>query len=135
MFDKAYKWVDSHFEAFGKAAKNGVNLALGTDAGSPLNGYADTALEAELWSIAGATNQQILRALFTNAADLLQISDDYGELVPGKMADFVMFDASPLADIKVLQHPKRVAKFGEFVDTTGFQNPFILPLDKGHLAY
>ena len=110
-------------------------MALGTDAGSPLNGYADTALEAELWSIAGATNQQILRALFTNAADLLQISDDYGELVPGKMADFVMFDASPLADIKVLQHPKRVAKFGEFVDTTGFQNPFILPLDKGHLAY
>lgn len=135
MVDKAYKWVDSHFEAFGKAAKNGVNLALGTDAGSPLNGYADTALEAELWSIAGATNQQILRALFTNAADLLQISDDYGELVPGKMADFVMFDASPLADIKVLQDPKRVAKFGEFVDTTGFQNPFILPLDKGHLAY
>ena len=51
------------------------------------------------------------------------------------MADFVMFDASPLSDIKVLQDPKRVAKFGEFVDTTGFQNPFILPLDKGHLAY
>ena len=115
MVDKAYKWVDSHFAAFGKAAKNGVNLALGTDAGSPLNGYADTALEAELWTIAG--------------------SADYGELVPGKMADFVVFDASPLADIKVLQEPKRVAKFGEFVDTTGFQNPYILPLDKGHLAY
>ncbi|KIU25565.1 amidohydrolase family protein [Weissella cibaria] len=117
MVDKAYKWVDSHFAAFGKAAKNGVNLALGTDAGSPLNGYADTALEAELWTIAGATNAQILQALFTNAAD------------------FVVFDASPLADIKVLQEPKRVAKFGEFVDTTGFQNPYILPLDKGHLAY
>jgi imidazolonepropionase-like amidohydrolase len=135
MVDKAYKWVDSHFESFGKAARNGVNLALGTDAGSPLNGYNDTALEAELWSIAGATNQQILRALFTNAAELLQIDADYGEIVPGKMADFVVFDASPLDDINVLKDPKRVAKFGEFVQTDGFINPATLPLDKGHLAY
>jgi imidazolonepropionase-like amidohydrolase len=135
MVDKAYQWVDQHFESFGKAARNGVNLALGTDAGSPLNGYNDTALEAELWSIAGATNAQILQALFTNAADLLQISDDYGELVRGKMADFVVFEKSPLVDIKVLHDPKQVAKFGEFVDTTGFINPATLPLDKGHLAY
>ncbi|MDR3189750.1 MAG: amidohydrolase family protein [Lactobacillaceae bacterium] len=137
MTEKAERWLEPQMNAFGRAARDGVRLALGTDAGSPLNTFSDTATEAYLWSIAGATNAQILTALFTNAAELLQIDADFGDLTVGKVADFVTFADNPLADINVLANPVDVYKFGERVDRTGMNNLFLAdyPLNLGALKF
>lgn len=52
MVKTAYKWAPRHMRALGQYAKAGVKLTLGTDAGSPLNGFNDTALEAQLMVMA-----------------------------------------------------------------------------------
>lgn len=136
MVDKSYEWVEKHFNSFGMAARDGVKIALGTDAGSPLNGFGDTALEAELMTMAGATNLQVLRAATKNSADLLDITADYGTLEVGKFANFMVLDANPLHDIKTLQAPNEIVHTGKIV-TTPYHNDFadLYPLDKGHLGF
>jgi imidazolonepropionase-like amidohydrolase len=84
-----------------KLADNGVTVALGTDSGPParFQGYFEH-LEMELMAEAGLTPQQILEAAGGDAARCMGLDRDLGTLQPGKWADFVVLEKSPLIDIK-----------------------------------
>jgi imidazolonepropionase-like amidohydrolase len=45
------------------------------------------------------TAQEALKAATASAADKLGLSPDLGTVAPGKLADLVVLDADPLADI------------------------------------
>ena len=64
---------------------------------------------------------------------LMDLEDEVGVIAPGKLADIVIWNSDPLADITVLQRPSEIAtiiKDGRVVDLEagGFrQLPFELP--------
>jgi len=53
-----------------------------------------------------------LMSATVNASDLLRISDDYGTLEAGKMADIIAVGSDPLKDISVMEKVDFVMKGG-----------------------
>lgn len=97
------------------AHDKGVTFAVGTDAGTPFNGFA-TGTAEEMWLLvnkAGLSNVEALRAATVNAARLLRLDADRGTLEVGKRADFLVLDADPTVDIAAVQQTdKAVVKGG-----------------------
>jgi imidazolonepropionase-like amidohydrolase len=83
-----------------RLADAGVPIALGTDTGPTgrFQGYFEL-MELELMVKAGMTPRQALMAANRDAARCLKVDRDLGTLEPGKWADFVVLDASPLVSI------------------------------------
>jgi len=102
--EKSGRVLQAHKESFIKACKAGINIAMGTDAGTPLNKMDMSAHEIELMVNAGMSNMDAVVSATRNSARLLGIDDEYGTLEKGKAADFIVLDSDPLADIKALQH-------------------------------
>jgi imidazolonepropionase-like amidohydrolase len=82
-----------------KLSAAGANIVLGADTGveDHLFGLAEH-LELEAMVDAGMTPTQVLFAATSRAAEYLNLADR-GSLVPGKRADLLVLDASPLDDI------------------------------------
>lgn len=78
----------------------GVMLAMGTDTGpfGRFQGYFEL-MELELMVRAGLTPRQALAAATRDAARCMRIDGEVGTLEPGKWADFLVLDASPLDDL------------------------------------
>ena len=87
---------------------SGVPIAFGTDSGPPgrFPGYFEH-MEFDLMAEAGITAREILLSATSVAARCLSL-DDVGTLEPGKWADFVVIEQSPLADIQALHSIKDV---------------------------
>jgi imidazolonepropionase-like amidohydrolase len=92
------------------AFKQGVRVALGTDAGVYPHGMNG----GEFWSMVqlGLTPTQALQAGTVNAAELMGWSDRVGAVRPGLFADIVAVKADPLNDVRSLQHVEFVMKDG-----------------------
>ncbi|KRK62534.1 amidohydrolase [Companilactobacillus farciminis KCTC 3681 = DSM 20184] len=103
MVDKARGFLDKFYARMKVVNKAGVKLAFGTDAGTPFNRFADTPKELELLTKVGASNVEVLLAATKNSAHLLRIDDKYGSIQEGKIADFLVLDHDPLADVKAVQ--------------------------------
>lgn len=58
---------------------------------------------------------QAIQAATINAADLMGWADQIGAIEPGKFADMIAVDESPLGDIKQLEHVQFVTKGGAVV--------------------
>lgn len=82
-----------------KLSAAGAHVVLGADTGveDHLFGVAEH-LELQAMVDAGMTPAQVLVAATSRSAEVLHL-DDRGSLVPGKRADFLVLDASPLDDI------------------------------------
>jgi|SRR5271169_378679 len=80
--------------------RSGVPLLAGTDAGNPYC-FPGFSLHDELALLveSGVTPLAALQAATLNAAAFMNSSDRYGTIAPGKIADLVLLDADPLADI------------------------------------
>lgn len=78
---------------------SGVVIAFGTDSGvsGRFQGYFEH-LEMELMAEAGLSPMEILTSATGSAASCLDLKD-VGTLEPGKLADFVVLDKDPVADI------------------------------------
>jgi len=95
----------------------GVIVAAGTDAGNigTLHGPS-LHREFELMAEAGLTPEQVLLTATRNAAKVFSASPEFGTLEPGKLADMVILDADPLADVANLRRIHRVVKGGVIID-------------------
>lgn len=84
-------------------ADGGVTIAMGTDSGPParFQGYFEH-LEMEMMAEAGMTPMQILVAATGDAARCIGL-EETGTLEPGKLADLVVLQEDPLADIRNTQ--------------------------------
>ena len=97
-------------ENFRKAARAGVKLAYGTDAGVYPHGWNGKQFATMVeW---GLTPIQAIQTATVNAADLLGWSEKVGALAPGHYADIVAVQGDPLRDITELQRVAFVMKGG-----------------------
>ena len=69
----------------------------------------------ELWALAsgGLTPYEALRAATLHGAEMIGVAEDIGTITPGKLADLVVLDADPLADIRHSDDIVYVVKNGE----------------------
>lgn len=94
----------------------GITIAAGSDAGNigTLHGPS-LHRELELMVQAGLTPMQALLAATAGSAAVLG-RDDLGTLEPGRLADFVILEADPLADIRHTRRIRRVVTGGRMLD-------------------
>ncbi len=98
--------------AVGKAAKAGVKIALGTDAGG-FPWTINQAGELKLMVNAGMSPMQALKAATLVAADLLDQEANIGSIEVGKFADIIAVPGDPLQDISVMEKVNFVMKNGK----------------------
>jgi imidazolonepropionase-like amidohydrolase len=96
----------------------GVKIAFGTDVG-PVNDLK----EFGLMQAAGMKPMDILFAVTHNAADLIGVSDQIGEIAPGLFADIVAVSGDPVADIHQMEHVQFVMKGGVVYKDGGHEQP------------
>jgi imidazolonepropionase-like amidohydrolase len=91
----------------------GVTLLAGTDVGIPalIPGFS-LHEELELLVAAGLTPLQALRTATINPARVLGRATSLGSIEVGKLADLVLLDADPLADIRNTQRIRAVVADG-----------------------
>jgi imidazolonepropionase-like amidohydrolase len=97
----------------------GVSLLAGSDCPNAFV-YPGFAIHQELQLLvhAGLTPSEALRTATINAARFLGVTDSLGVVAPGKIADLVLLDANPLADISNTQRIRSVIQGGRVLDRT-----------------
>jgi hypothetical protein len=96
-----------------RAANAGVLVAAGSDAGNIGTFHGPALLrELELLVQAGLTPAQALRAATLDAARAFGWERDLGSVEAGKLADLVVLEASPLADVRNMARIRAVVKNG-----------------------
>jgi imidazolonepropionase-like amidohydrolase len=111
--DKVREASNASREGFALALEAGVNIAFGTDSGvTPHGRNAD---EFALMVEFGMTPAEALRAATVMTARLLGVDDELGTIEVGKLADLVVVDADPLADIRALESVRAVVADGRVV--------------------
>lgn len=105
--ERAAVLYEHHIESIRRALSIGVKVVAGTDAGG--HGHPANAGELECLVNAGMTTMQALQAATGWAAECLGREDELGTIASGKLADLVVVDGDPLADIAILRDPGRIA--------------------------
>ena len=116
--DKAKAMTKRHQTSFRQAHRQGLLIAMGTDAGTPFNAHGDNAQELERMVAYGMSPMEAILTSTSAAARLIGIGDRVGTLARGKEADLVLIDGNPLRKIEVMRDRSRIVgvmKAGRFV--------------------
>lgn len=101
----------------GLANKGGVRMVVGSHTWAP---YADRGFayfrEMELFQEAGMTPMEIIQAATLENARFFRIDERLGTIEEGKLADLILVEGDPLADISNLRNVKRVMLNGKWVE-------------------
>jgi imidazolonepropionase-like amidohydrolase len=98
--------------------KSGVKFAAGSDMCWAYPGKTRGEASALMFSHlreAGMPSLDILRAVTSNAAEMLGWQDRVGDVAPGKFADLVAITGDPVADIGALEQVRFVMKGGQVI--------------------
>ncbi len=114
----------SYFHDIGQESRNaersasqfidaGAYMGVGTDAASPLNMHTE-AMWREMSALveSGMTPIQVISAATKTNAEILGQFDELGTIEPGKLADIIVVDGNPLANIELLDYVDIVIKDG-----------------------
>src|SRR5882672_2038960 len=94
-----------------KVWDEGIPVAMGTDAGNIGTLHGPSVFrEMAIMVQSGLTTLEVLRSATTNGAKA--VGREVGALAPGKLADVLILDADPLANIENLSRIHRVIKDG-----------------------
>lgn len=101
-----------------RVLKSGVKFAAGSDMcwffPGKTRGEASVGALVSLHK-AGMPSLDVIRAITTNAAELLGWQDRIGAIEPGKLADLVAVRGDPIADITELERVRFVMKGGQVI--------------------
>jgi imidazolonepropionase-like amidohydrolase len=113
VVEKAARASDAQLDSFRRAREAGVRVAAGNDGGTPFNTADNLSSELERMVDAGVSPADALETAHKTAAELLGLSGQIGTVEPGKLADLVVLDADPLADISAVRQVLMVFKDGQ----------------------
>jgi Tol biopolymer transport system component/imidazolonepropionase-like amidohydrolase len=109
--DEAARLVTPQERTVYQIVTGGGRVIAGTD--SPINPYGLSLLmELENYAAGGLAPVDVLRTATTVSAEALGAGADLGSIEPGKLADLVVIDGNPLANIRDLRRVKLVVKDG-----------------------
>jgi len=113
-------WFVRDEYAFDKHAKGAMDIAraggrIGIGSHGQLQGLG---YHWEMWSLAsgGMTPLEVLRSATIHGAEAIGLSMDVGSIETGKLADFVVLDQNPLANIRNTNTVGMVMKNGRLYD-------------------
>jgi imidazolonepropionase-like amidohydrolase len=112
VVDKAESEAEQQRKSFAAAVSSGMRIAAGTDAGTPFNTHGDLARELALMVEHGLSPMQVLVAATSAAAENLGLAHDLGTLTAGRLADLILVDGDPIADITATGRVALVVKDG-----------------------
>ncbi len=120
------------FKTFQVMHKAGVKIAMGTDMGFEPD-MGSNAGELAIYVDLGMTPMEAIVATTKNAAEALHMEKNIGTLEAGKLADLILVNGDPSADIKVLEpreNIKMVYKNGHpYVDRRSGREHTVLPAE------
>ncbi len=103
LVDQAKRQLEDAYLTLLAGRAAGVTLAMGFDSGPP----GANAVELVRMVDGGLTAAEGIAAATAGSAAALG-SEDIGLVAPGKVADLVVVDGDPLADVRVLADPSRI---------------------------
>lgn len=110
-------------EGLRKIAEAGGVIVLGSDQSSGPASHR----EAELMAAGGIANLEVIRTATLNAAIFLGLERELGSIEEGKLADLLLLDKNPVADINNLKAIRRIIKGGQVIDRKALD----LPINRG----
>jgi imidazolonepropionase-like amidohydrolase len=118
----AKTYFQHEIQIVGAMHRAGVGVLAGTDVSNPWV-YWGSSLHDELAMFvdAGFTPLAALQAATIEPARFLHATDTLGTVEPGKVADLVVLDADPLADIHNTQRISAIVVRGQLVDSAARQ--------------
>lgn len=105
-YEKKVRWSGITKENISRAIEQGTRIALGTDAAVCPHGQ--NLMELSYLVDLGMDHMDAIVAGTRTAAELLGVADRLGTLAPGRVADLVVCEGDPLADIGVLGDPANI---------------------------
>ncbi|MFD3399325.1 amidohydrolase family protein [Kribbella sp. NPDC058693] len=102
--------AEAHRESMRLAIDAGVRIAMGTD--NPVRPHIEALWELRHLAAAGLGDAGALRAATIDAARLLDLADDRGEIAAGKRADLVLLDGTDLDCTELEDRIRRVIHNG-----------------------
>jgi imidazolonepropionase-like amidohydrolase len=106
--DKAKSMTKRHHVSFKHALRDGIQIAMGTDAGTPFNFHGENAQELERMVALGMSPMQAILASTSAAARLIGIQGQVGTIEKGKLADLLFVEGNPLRRIDLLRDRNRI---------------------------
>jgi imidazolonepropionase-like amidohydrolase len=108
IIDKSLPIQDDAVRSLKMAYDAGVPVAMGSDAGTPLNFHGENALEIYWMQQAGISAMDALVSSTLNAAKNLGWDSWLGSVEEGKAADLLIVDENPLEDLRRLADKKNL---------------------------
>ena len=119
-----------------RPATFGVKVLCGTDSGnSPVMPYGDSPRQRDaevMVKYGGYTPMEAIVANTRDNAYAVGLEGELGTIEPGMLADLLILDKDPIADISVLQkgkHLSAVIKDGRPVNLNGSVDDYVLATD------
>jgi imidazolonepropionase-like amidohydrolase len=108
--DSCRRMLDKTADTLHRAHAAGVTMVAGTDTGFATTPYGEWhARELELlMTYAGLSAAEAIRAATVNAAPMLNLARQIGEIRAGCLADIIIVAGDPASDIRVLQDPANI---------------------------
>jgi len=105
----------------------GITVVMGTDAGNIGTVHGPSVFrEMDLMQRSGLNTLQVLKSATVNGALTVAVAD-LGGVAPGKLADLVVLDADPLADLANLSRASYVLRDGRAFQPTELLQPLRAP--------
>lgn len=117
MIDKSLRAGEEHKQAYQRALKTGIKIAMGTDMlpGEANEGTIATYREMEFMNEMGMKPHDVLMAATWHAATLAGKLDELGSLGADKFADIIALDANPAQATRNIRSVSWVMLNGEVV--------------------
>lgn len=106
-WDRLQRVQEAKLDSFERARQAGVRIAIGSDCGFVVPHGLNAREIAEVVK-AGMPPLEAIQAATRVNAELLGLDHEIGSIAPGKLADILIVDGDPVADIDLLHRPERI---------------------------